>query len=375
MIENEMDNRGSKSEIMLPQPYIVSVKEQRVDGSYFDYISKLRCTLMGFERNYQIKNPSKQLNSSSGKFFASTTITTDMNPWFITGFSDAEGCFTIKTQPNLKLKTKWRIRPVFSITLNKKDLPLLKTIQNYLNVGNISISNNTVIYAVDSIKEIDVIIYHFDKYPLITQKLSDYLIFRQCFNLIKQREHLTEKGLLEIMSLKGSLNLGLTDNIKNAFPNIDIKERPKYVFKGIPDPFWVSGFTSGDGSFHVVYRDTGQLKQVFLRFSIHLHIRDLEVLEGISTYFKQFKGYEKKEKDKKIIMSNSSANLQITKNYDIVNIIIPFFNKYPIMGMKNLDFEDFKKVHYIIENNEYLTNPSLYNEIVQIKSGMNLNRK
>ena len=73
------------------------------------------------------------------------------------------------------MKTKWRI--VFSITLNKKDLPLLKLIQNFLKVGNISQSNNIVIYAVDSIREIDVIINHFDKYSLITQKLSDFLIF------------------------------------------------------------------------------------------------------------------------------------------------------------------------------------------------------
>lgn len=43
--------------------------------------------------------------------------------------------------------------------------------------------------------------------------------------------------------------------------------------------------------------------------------------------------------------------------------------------MKNLDFEDLKKVHSIIEKKEYLTNSSLYKDILQIKSGMNLNRK
>lgn len=48
-----------------------------------------------------------------------------------------------------------------------------------------------------------------------------------------------------------------------------------------------------------MFRKSGS---VFLRFSIHLHIRELEVLEGIFTYFKQYKGYEKREKDKKIIM-------------------------------------------------------------------------
>ena len=106
---------------------------------------------------------------------------------------------------------------------------------------------------------------------------------------------------------------------------------------------------------------------MFLRFSVHLHIRDLEVLKGINTYFKD-------NANKKITLTKNSANLQITKYSYICNIIIPFFNKYPILGMKSLDFEDFKKVSNIIETKEYLTKPLIYNEIVKIKSGMNLMR-
>jgi len=60
MSENEMDYRGSKS------IFIANiVKEQRVDGSWllsklFILIRSLRCTLMGFKRNYQIEILSKQ---------------------------------------------------------------------------------------------------------------------------------------------------------------------------------------------------------------------------------------------------------------------------------------------------------------------------
>ena len=67
-----MGNRGSKSEILQTQsPQRVSVKEQRVDGSWFlaQQARNLRCTLMGFERSYQINNPSKQF-----KFYSSTNI-------------------------------------------------------------------------------------------------------------------------------------------------------------------------------------------------------------------------------------------------------------------------------------------------------------
>jgi hypothetical protein len=54
MIEKEMGYRGSKS--------AYAVKEQRVDGSWSINSIHLRCTLMGFERNYQVKILSKQIN-------------------------------------------------------------------------------------------------------------------------------------------------------------------------------------------------------------------------------------------------------------------------------------------------------------------------
>jgi len=43
--------------------------------------------------------------------------------------------------------------------------------------------------------------------------------------------------------------------------------------------------------------------------------------------------------------------------------------------VKSLDFEDFKKVCEIIKTKEHLISPSVLNQILQIKSGMNLNRK
>jgi hypothetical protein len=50
---------------------------------------------MGFERNYQVRIPSKQINK---RFYTSQIIQPEtilLNPWFITGFTDGEGCFTL----------------------------------------------------------------------------------------------------------------------------------------------------------------------------------------------------------------------------------------------------------------------------------------
>ena len=67
MSESEMGYRGSKSEIIfVVESKTIPVKEQRVDGSWsikaITKIMLLRCTLIGFERNYPVKILSKQLN-------------------------------------------------------------------------------------------------------------------------------------------------------------------------------------------------------------------------------------------------------------------------------------------------------------------------
>jgi hypothetical protein len=54
-------------------------------------------------------------------------------------------------------------------------------------------------------------------------------------------------------------------------------------------------------------------------------------------------------------------------------LIIPFFDKYPILGIKSLDFQDFKQVSGLIQSKEHLTTKGL-NEIKQIKLGMNRGR-
>lgn len=48
---------------------------------------------------------------------------------------------------------------------------------------------------VQSIEDLAKIIDHFDQYPLITQKLADYKIFKEAFYLFQNKEHLTVDGL------------------------------------------------------------------------------------------------------------------------------------------------------------------------------------
>lgn len=60
----------------------------------------------------------------------------NLNPWFITGFSDAEGCFHVSIVDKAGLKAGKSVRVLFQISLHKKDKALLDQIKNYFCVGS-----------------------------------------------------------------------------------------------------------------------------------------------------------------------------------------------------------------------------------------------
>jgi len=241
-------------------------------------------------------------------------------------------------------------------------------------VGKIRINGiNSVEY--ESIKELQVIVDHFNIYPLVTAKASEFIIFKSCFDIIKQREHLTEKGFLKLIGLKSSLNWGLSDSLKESFPNVPVIIRPEYKFNGIPDSFWVSGFISGDGSFHLNIKNSDTNQRVSLRFSSNLNIRDADVLKGLVAYFNTYNNKVKLNPwNQYVSKSNNTVSLAITKISELIEVIIPFFEKYPIQWVKSLDFSDFKKVAIMISAKEHLNIEGL-KKILEIKLNMNKHRK
>ena len=107
-----------------------------------------------------------------------------------------------------------------------------------MGIGEIfkSEKDNSIRYVVSSLSGLIVIINHFDKYSLITQKLGDYLLFKRALDLISKKEHITLEGLQKILAIKASMNLGLSNEIKAAFPEIIPIQRPLVNNTKIPDP-------------------------------------------------------------------------------------------------------------------------------------------
>ena len=85
-------------------------------------------------------------------------------------------------------------------------------------------------YRVSSLKNLRVITRHFENYLLISQKSADYLLFKKSIDLIQEKLHLTEKGLLTLVGIKSVLNWGLSEKFKETFHNMIPVVRPKVDF-------------------------------------------------------------------------------------------------------------------------------------------------
>ena len=59
---------------------------------------------------------------------------------------------------------------------------------------------------------------------------------KKVFYLIQNQEHLTNEGLQKIMALRSSLNFGLSDTLKAAFPSIVAMPRVRFINDKPLDP-------------------------------------------------------------------------------------------------------------------------------------------
>ena len=265
-----------------------------------------------------------------------------LHPWFITGFVDGEGSFMVSILKNPKVRSGWQIQSVFQIALHKKDIELLKLIQAYFEgIGKIAKhEKDSYSYRVHSLEEIlDKLLPNFDKHPLVTQKLADYLLWREIILMMQRNEHLTDEGLQAIVNMRASLNLGVSDELKAAFPNIIPVSKPSVSDYKIQDPHWLVGFTSAEWCFMIRIKNSSTHRlgfQVLLKFSITQQSRYEQLLRSLVTYLNCGGITFHKE--------NQVIEFVVTKFSDIIDKIIPFFVKYSILGVKSKDFADFYKV-------------------------------
>jgi len=108
----------------------------------------------------------------------------DFGHW-LSGFTDGEGCFSLYWR-----QTRTQLpRAAFVLELRSDDTPILQSIRDYLGAGQIyTRQRKAAAMAILITNKIpilqNVIIPHFDRYPLRAKKSRDFLIWREAVLLL-----------------------------------------------------------------------------------------------------------------------------------------------------------------------------------------------
>lgn len=132
----------------------------------------------------------------------------NLDPWWIVGFVDGEGCFFVGINDMPSLKIRKQIVPEFVVVQHKTNTNLLHALKAQFKCGVVRINHgDCMAYRVrghDNLLE--NIVPFFEKHKLKTKKRIDFEKFRDVVLLMDKKAHLTPDGLAKIQKIANQIN-------------------------------------------------------------------------------------------------------------------------------------------------------------------------
>ncbi len=136
-----------------------------------------------------------------------------LNPDYVVGITDGEGCFTVNIRRWKKNKTGFSVSLCFCISIVKRDSHVLDLVKEILGCGTIVRKNKQkanrqaqVQFHVTNIEDIkEKIIPFFEKHPLIV-KDKTFQLWKEALEVILSGQHRTKEGLLKVAVIRDQMN-------------------------------------------------------------------------------------------------------------------------------------------------------------------------
>ena len=258
-----------------------------------------------------------------------------LHPQFVTGFVDADGCFSVIIE---KPRKGWgeRIKPTFYITQQApsgKGVPtILRLCEQFFAGGHYLRDRRSNCYTlrIHSLAHLlERVIPHFLQHPLHTEKKHDFLLFQQICHLLQQGAHHNQRGRQEIKELALSMNK-TGKRYKNSPKECKSPRADQPL--GDLDPYYVSGLTQGAGCFTFAFRlGPGRAYPGFSQ-----HALSLPMLGALEKFFQCGNIYATSSQRR-------NYTYLVTKWVHIKECILPHFKKYPLLDEKGAHFSLFQQ--------------------------------
>ena len=136
-------------------------------------------------------------------FFLKKTNSPTLNNAWLSGFSDAEGCFTVSVLERSQTYTQVQVRYVLS---QKNEFKLMNRIARMLTGKIYYLKSYSGYNMTVNLSKLHKVVYYFIKYPLKTKKYIDYLNWLKVYKLVINKDHGTKNGLIRIKNLINKIN-------------------------------------------------------------------------------------------------------------------------------------------------------------------------
>ena len=140
-----------------------------------------------------------------------------LDPNWIVGFVDGEGCFHVAINKLEKMSTGWTVLPEFRVVQHQRDEPTLNKIKEYFGFGQVMVNHDErKEFRVRGLKNLNIIVEFFKINPLKTSKQKNFEIFSHIISLMNQKQHLTKEGLDRIAKLASQMNRQVQRHLESS---------------------------------------------------------------------------------------------------------------------------------------------------------------
>ncbi len=134
----------------------------------------------------------------------------NLDPQWIVGFVDGEGCFHIGISRHPEMKLGYQVLPEFTVVQHERDVQVLHALKAFFGCGVVRRNHDTrMAYRVRDRRHLsEFVVPFFEKHELKTKKRIDFVRFRKVLLMMERGEHLEAEGLVRIREVADSMNLG-----------------------------------------------------------------------------------------------------------------------------------------------------------------------
>jgi len=154
--------------------------------------------------------------------------------WYLAGFADGEGCFSVAISKHKYAKWGWKIDPLFQVYQHKDNSRVLYLYKDVLVCGYVSKKGGNpscYIYCVDKIADIlDKVTPFFLQHPLVGEKYKNFLLFKKICEGLFAKEHLEISGFKRLVNLAFQMNRNgkyRKNSIETIFKSLDQSSEAK----------------------------------------------------------------------------------------------------------------------------------------------------